>query len=51
LVEGNRAEDLRVSTKNGNRQPQEIGAEKDPPECHRGMGGDRLSRLKVRDLR
>jgi hypothetical protein len=50
-VGGGRTEALRVSRKNGNRQPWEVeGGRGDPPECTRVLGGERLSGLKERDL-
>ena len=43
-------EALRVSRKNENRQPQEIGGWGNPPECTRELESERLSGLKGRDL-
>jgi hypothetical protein len=45
-----RTKTLRVSRKNGNRQPQEIGWG-NPPECTRELRGERLSGLKGRNFR
>jgi hypothetical protein len=42
---------MRANRKNGNRQPQEVGGRRDPPECTRGLGGKRLTGLKGRDYR
>jgi hypothetical protein len=42
---------LRANRKNGNRQPQEIGGWKKPPEYMRDLGGKRLTGLKGRDLK
>jgi hypothetical protein len=44
-------EALRVSRKNENRQPQEIGGWGDPPESTRDLGDKKLSGLKGKDLR
>jgi len=38
---------VRVSRKNENRQPWEVGCWEDPPEYTRDLGGERLSGLKV----
>jgi hypothetical protein len=43
---GKRIEALRSSRKNGNRQPQDIRGWRDPPECTRDLGDERLSGLK-----
>ena len=44
----NRREALRVSRKNGNMQPQEVGGgRKDPLEYARDLGGERLSNIRV----
>ena len=51
LGEVNRTEALRPRRKNGNRQPQEGGGGRDPLECTRDLGGERLSGLEGRDLR
>jgi hypothetical protein len=48
---GKRTEALRVSRKNGNKQPQERGAWGNPSECIRELGDERLSGIKVRELR
>jgi hypothetical protein len=48
---GKRTEALRVSTKNRNRQPQEVGDWEDPQEFTRNLGSETLSRLKGRDPR
>jgi hypothetical protein len=48
---GKRTEVLKVSRKNGNRQPWEVGSWGYPPECTRDLGDERLSGLKGRDLR
>lgn len=37
---------MRASRKNGNRQPLEVGGWRDPPDCIRDLGGERLSGLK-----
>jgi hypothetical protein len=44
LGEGKRTEALRVSRKNGNRQPWTSGDRRlqDPPECTRDLGGETL---------
>jgi hypothetical protein len=47
---GKRVKALRVRRKNGNRQPLEVGGWRDPAECTRDLGGERLSGLKGRDL-
>jgi hypothetical protein len=41
----------RVSRKDGNRQPEEVGGWRDPPKCIRDLRGERLSGLKGRNLR
>jgi hypothetical protein len=41
----------RACRKNGNMKPREAGCWRNPPECTRDLGGDRLSELKERDLR
>jgi hypothetical protein len=46
-----RTETQRASRKIRNRQPQEIGGWRDPPECTIDMGGERLLGLKGRYLR
>ena len=46
-----KTEALRVSRKNENRQPQEIGGWGDPPESTRDLGDKKLSGLKGKDLR
>jgi hypothetical protein len=46
-----KTEALRASRKNVNRQPQEVGGWRDPPEYTRDLGGERLPGLKGRDLR
>jgi hypothetical protein len=48
---GKRTEALRTSRKNGNRQPWEVEDWRDPPECSRDLGGERLSGLKGWDPR
>jgi hypothetical protein len=52
LGEGKKAEALRSSRKNGNRQPREMGGLGGyPPECTGDLGDERLPGLKGRDLR
>jgi len=41
---GEKTDALRANRKNGNRQPQDVGG-RDPPECTRDLGGERLARL------
>jgi hypothetical protein len=48
--DGGRAEALRASRKNGNRQPREVGCWGDLLEYTGDLGGERLSGLKGRDL-
>jgi hypothetical protein len=43
---GKELKSLRPSIKNGNRQPWEVGAWENPPNCTRDQGGERLSGLK-----
>jgi len=43
---GIKTEGLRASRKNGNRQPKEDWGWKDPTECTRDLGGEKLSGLK-----
>ena len=42
---------IEPSRKSGNMKPQEVGGWRDPPECTRDLGGERISGLKGRDLR
>jgi hypothetical protein len=50
LDEEKKTEALRASKKNQNRQLWEVGGWVYPPECTRGLRGERLSGLKGRDL-
>jgi hypothetical protein len=49
--EGIRAEALRASRKNGNRQTWEMRNRGNPLECARDLGGNRHTEHKERDLR
>ena len=42
--------ELKASRKSGTRQPWEVGCWRDPPECTRDLGAQRLSGLKGRTL-
>jgi hypothetical protein len=44
------AESLRASRIPGNREPREIEGWRNPPECTRNLGVERLSGFKFKDL-
>ena len=51
LCGGKGLKSLMVTQKNVKMQPHEVGGLRDPSECTRDMGGERISGFKKRNLR